>query len=185
MTTLDNACRFARRLLGSSLVATFALTGNAQAADHTATTVILQEQPDGSLIALQQTAKQLRAVPLRHQDDAVASDCITLERRGGPTNQRTSVLRNRCAHTVAVSYCIEELSGSARACESLGKRDLQTAQVAAGETLALAHQAAADKQVNWIACRVDADAVSSLTERGSRGECLTPVNEPLVADADK
>ena len=74
---------------------------------------------------------------------------------------------------------------SARACESLGKRDLQTTQVAAGETLALAHQAAADKQVNWVACRVDADAVSSLTERGSRGECLTPVTEPLVVPINK
>lgn len=185
MSTLDTARRFAFRLLGCSLVATFALTGNARAADHTETTVILQEQSDGSLIVLHPTAKQLRAVPLRHQDDAVASHCITLERRGSLTHQRTSVLRNRCAHTVAVSYCIEEVSGSTRACEGLGKRDLQTAQVAAGEALTLAHQAAADKQVNWVACRVDADAVSSLTERGSRGECLTPVIEPLVADIDK
>jgi len=184
MTTIDNARRFACRLLGSSLVATFALAGNAQAADPTATTLIVQEQSDGTLIAFQPTVKQLRAVTLRHQDDAVASDCITLERRGGPTQQRASVLRNRCADTVAVSYCIEEMSGSARACENLGKRDLQTAQVAAGETLALAHQAAAEKQVNWVACRVDADVVSSLTERGTRGECLTPVTEPLVADAD-
>ena len=183
MNTHDKTRRFARRLLGASLIATIALIGNAQAADAPASTLLIKEQADGSLIAFQPNGQSLRAVALNHQAAAVASDCITLESRSGPVHRQSSVLRNTCAHEVVVSYCVEAASGSARACEGLGKRDMTMARIAAGDTMKLVSQAAADSQVNWVACRGDADAISSLTLGGTRGECLTPASAPLVANA--
>jgi hypothetical protein len=79
--------------------------------------------------------------------------------------------------------CIESDSGSRSSCDAVGVRDLKATRLAAGTALALSGSAIPDAQVNWVACRADAEAISSLIDSGSRGECLAPADAAVIADA--
>jgi hypothetical protein len=175
----------ARRLLAGTLVLAGLLVGPVQAADTDGAALILREQADGRLVAVQHGSRGLEVVAMRHRADAVASDCIALETRSGPGVRQTPMLRNRCAHEVAVSYCIESDSGSRSSCDAVGVRDLKATRLAAGAALTLSGSATPDAQVNWVACRGDAEAISSLIDGGSRGECLATADDAVIADAQR
>lgn len=174
-----------RRLLAGSLVLSSLLLGPAWAADADGSALILRDQADGRLVAVRHGSRGLEVVAMRHRADAVASDCITLDTRSGPGARQTPVLRNRCAHPVAVSYCIEPESGSRSGCDAVGVHDLKNTRLAAGAALPLAGGATPDAQVNWVACRADVEAISRLIDSGRRGECLATADDTVIADAQR
>lgn len=159
--------------------AALALSGAALASDR-----VIHQRADGQVVAWQPSNGAMQARVIAHADDAVASGCVRLETRDGPRGRRQSMLHNDCRHDVALSWCVADGNGSGggRPCAEVGSRDTTMTRLAAGASLAVDVDAV-DAEIRWVACRSEADAHSSLIDGGTRGECLAPVGEPLVADA--
>lgn len=185
MNCTRNTRRFIRFGLGSMLLSAASLLTAAPAMAEPSATRILHQQADGSLIAFNPKAPNSQPQVLVHQPDAVASDCITVQRRQMQADRHASVLHNRCAYDVVIAHCLEDVSNSGHACERDGERNISTTLLKAGSTLPLSRQATVDTQVNWVACRGDGDVVSRLIHDGTRGECLMPSVEPLVAETSR
>ena len=182
MDVIRNTSRSVRTGLGTLLLSTAALLAATPATAEPAATRILHQQADGSLIAFNPKAPNQPPQQLIHRPDAVASDCITLKRRPMQAHRQTSVLHNRCDYDVVVAHCLEDSAHRGQACTRNDARNISTTRLKADGTLTLGRQATPDTQVNWVACRGDSEIVSRLIEGGTRGECLLPSIEPLVAD---
>lgn len=79
--------------------------------------------------------------------------CIVLQRQQAQTRYAT-LLVNRCAYAVAVTYCVH---GPAHTCEAAG-----LAHLAPGASTIVDNRRAAHglRNVNWVACRSDAEVTA-------------------------
>lgn len=134
------------------------------------------ETADGALL--------LNAEPVRlvHRPELVASNCVKVETGfGGYSSARTS-LANTCGTAITVSYCIASDEPGAQRCDDIGRREFQSATLAAGGRLALAASTPVGTDVRWVACEAGDDRYSTLTDNGSRGECLVADGPTAVAE---
>lgn len=157
--------------LSTALADSSALPGEAQ----------MTEQTDGTLVPQPLNGVSIVAVRYAHHPKLVASNCLTLEERRRAGHDFAHELVNHCDHAVALAYCVDDAQAGKRACEAMGHRKIATQRIDAGAGLTLGREAIPNSDLNWVACRSEALAVS-LTHEGTRGECLGEV--PTVAEAD-
>lgn len=141
----------------------------------------MTEQKDGTLVPQPLNGVSIVAVRYAHHPKLVASNCLTLEQRQRPGRDFEHELVNHCTHAVALAYCVDDMQAGKRACEAMGHRKIATQRIDAGAGLRLGREAIPNSDLNWVACRSEAKAVS-LTNEGTRGECLGEV--PQVAAVD-
>jgi hypothetical protein len=138
----------------------------------------VREAAGGWLVAYRPISQA--PVRVRHQNALLASDCVAIEVRPMVGHGREPVLRNRCTHPIALSYCIDDDATDAHACRAVGHRRVETRRIEPGAALDLPMDVLARRDVNWVACRAEAAAVS-LVEGGMYGECLGDAGGPGVA----
>jgi len=133
------------------------------------------ESADGKLL--------LNAEPIRlsHAPERVASACVTVDSRVGLRGQHHTKLVNTCDYSVKVSYCIATEGQGAARCNTVGHRGFKALEIAAGGHATVTESAPIGAELNWVACKVDRDSVSTLIDNGTRGECLVSEGPTAIA----
>lgn len=175
MTLVNRALRTPLALL---LATTATLAGMASA--HAGTRLDLAasrytETADGALL--------LNAEPVRlsHQPALVASDCIAVEAASGRASGGRTMLVNRCAHAVEVSYCLVADEVRSLRCEDIGRRGFASVAIAAHGRVPVATATPIGADLQWVACQAGDHRYSTLIDNGTRGECLVAEGPTALA----
>src|SRR3546814_1519705 len=89
------------------------------------------------------------------------------------TEAITPVLRNRCDYAVSVSYCVADDGAAVRTCDTGSQRITKTLGAHEMVRIEATDYNIVNNDINWIACRSYAGVVSTFSQDGTRGQCLT------------
>lgn len=134
------------------------------------------ETPDGALLL------NAEAVRLAHDPALVASDCVKVDTGLGLRNSTRTTLANTCATAITVSYCVASEDGGSQRCDDIGRRGFESVTIAAGGRAAVAASTPVGADLHWVACKAGDASYSTLTDNGSRGECLAATGPTAIAE---
>ena len=137
------------------------------------------ETPDGALLL------STDSVRLAHQPALVASHCLQVETASGRAAASRTSLVNTCDHALEVSYCIESDEAGALRCSAIGRRGFASVAIAARGRSEITVPAPVGAEVQWVACKSGPDHYSTLTDDGTRGECLVADGPTAIADSTR
>lgn len=137
------------------------------------------ETPDGALLL------SAESVRLAHQPALVASHCVRVDTASGRAAGSRTSLVNTCDQALEVSYCIASDEAGALRCSAIGRRGFASVTIAAHGRSEITAPAPIGADVQWVACKAGVDHYSTLTDDGTRGECLVAAGPTAIAGASR